>query len=146
MVLWRISRHHDLSGIGGLKSPGRWHNRGQLVVYLSENPASALLEICVHTTEDEVPDDFILLRIEGPDLPVANVNVVDLPADWAQKTRITRKIGTNWLRSNTEVLLRVPSAIVPYTTNLLLNPSHPDAQSFAIVEAISYPFDVRIKQ
>jgi len=43
MVLWRISRHRDLKGIGGLKAGGRWHFPGQPKVYLSENPASALL-------------------------------------------------------------------------------------------------------
>jgi RES domain-containing protein len=146
MVLWRISRHVDLSGVGGLKSPGRWHNRGQLVVYLSESPASALLEICVHTIEDDVPDDFILLRIEGPDIPVEDVHDADLQTGWVKKPRSTRAIGSKWLHSNAAVLLRVPSAIVPHTFNYLFNPVHPDAQSFSIVEVVSYPFDIRIKR
>jgi hypothetical protein len=41
MVLWRISRHRDLRGIGGLKAAGRWHYAGDPIVYLAETPAAA---------------------------------------------------------------------------------------------------------
>ncbi len=45
--LWRISRHDDLDGIGGEKADGRWHTaaKGKRIVYLSEHPAVALVEI-----------------------------------------------------------------------------------------------------
>ena len=82
MVLWRISRHRDLSGIGGLRAAGRWHYAGQPVVYLSENPASALLEVCVHTAANDVPPDFTLLRIDGPELKIPAVKEPTLPNDW----------------------------------------------------------------
>ncbi len=78
MVIWRISRHRDLSGLGGLRASGRWHHRGQPVVYLSENPASALLEICVHTAANDIPPEYTLLRIEGPDLAIDTI-AVDSP-------------------------------------------------------------------
>jgi RES domain-containing protein len=94
MVLWRISRRQDLSGIGGLKASGRWHYPGQPVVYLSENPASALLEICVHTAANDVPPDFTLLRVEGPDLVIATIDMNVLPADWRTESDSTRDIGT----------------------------------------------------
>ena len=44
------------------------------------------------------------------------------------------------------VLLEVPSAIVPQTSNYVFNPLHPDASHFTIVQTYTYPFDVRIKQ
>ena len=70
MVLWRISRHRDLSGIGGLKAAGRWHHPGHAIVYMTETPASSLLEVCVHTSANDVPPAFTLLKIEGPDIEV----------------------------------------------------------------------------
>ena len=33
MVLWRISRHRDLDGNGGLRAAWRWHERGFPIVY-----------------------------------------------------------------------------------------------------------------
>src|SRR5271167_2507930 len=115
MVLWRISRHRDLRGIGGLKAGGRWHYPGQPVVYLAENPASALLEVCVHTAANDVPPDFTLLRIEGPELSFISISESDLPPDWQTRLDVTRDLGTAWLRSGAGCLLRIPSAIVPHT-------------------------------
>jgi RES domain-containing protein len=145
MVLWRISRHRDLSGIGGLRAAGRWHYAGQPVVYLSENPASALLEVCVHTAANDVPPDFTLLRIEGPELKIPAVTESALPDDWQIRLEVTRELGTNWLRKKKDVILTLPSALVPHTTNFLFNPLHLDASRFQIAAAFSYPFDKRIK-
>jgi RES domain-containing protein len=146
MLLWRISRHRDLSGIGGLRAGGRWHYAGQPVVYLSENPASALLEVCVHTAANDVPPEFTLLRIEGPELEIPAIAETALPDGWQTRFEITRSLGTDWLRKKEAVLLKLPSSIVPQTTNSLFNPLHPDAARFQIVEALTYPFDGRIKQ
>jgi len=146
MVLWRISRHQDLSGVGGLRASGRWHYAGQPVVYLSENPASALLEVCVHTAASDIPPNFILLRIEGPDLEFSSVSERDLPEHWRVRFEATQEMGTKWLRQNSAVLLQIPSAIVPETANYLFNPAHQNAKAFRISEVLTYPFDVRIKQ
>jgi RES domain-containing protein len=146
MVLWRISRHRDLRGIGGLKAAGRWHYAGHPIVYLAETPASALLEVCVHTSANDVPPEFTLLKIVGPDLDVPSIGVDTLSEDWRTDLEITRDLGTSWLEKNETVVLRVPSAIVPETINSLFNPVHPDAREFRIVEAIAYPFDPRPKK
>ena len=45
MRLWRISDFADLAGEGGLLVSGRWHSRGRRIVYLSDHPATALIEI-----------------------------------------------------------------------------------------------------
>ncbi|SRR6266568_678758 len=146
MVLWRISRHRDLSGVGGLKAAGRWHYAGHPIVYFAETPAAALLEVCVHTSANDVPPDFILLRIEGPDVEVPSIRIDDLPEDWRIRIETTRDLGTAWLEKNESVLLRVPSALVPETWNCLFNPFHRQAADYRIVETLAYPFDVRLKR
>ena len=146
MILWRISRHRDLRGIGGLRAAGRWHYAGRPIVYLAETPASALLEVCVHTSANDVPPEFTLLKIEGPDLDVPFVGVDTLPKGWRTNLEITRDLWTSWLERNETVILRVPSAIVPQTMNCLFNPAHGRAGEFHIVDAIAYPFDERLKK
>jgi RES domain-containing protein len=145
MVLWRISRHRDLSGVGGLKAAGRWHYAGHVIVYLTESPASALLEVCVHTSANDVPPEFTLLKIEGPDVEVPSIKIGDLPEDWRTQLEVTRDLGTAWLEKNESALMQVPSAIVPETVNFLFNPSHEQATKFRIADVFSYPFDVRLK-
>ena len=69
MRLWRISNHADLSGEGGRRVGGRWHERGRPVVYLSEHPALALLENLVHLEIDpeDLPSGYQLLTVDVPD-------------------------------------------------------------------------------
>jgi RES domain-containing protein len=95
---------------------------------------------------NDVPPEFTLLKIEGPDLDVPSVSVNTLPDDWRTKLEITRDLGTSWLETSDTVLLRVPSAIVPETMNYLFNPAHRKAAEFHIVEVIAYPFDARLKK
>jgi RES domain-containing protein len=146
MILRRISRHRDLRGIGGLKAAGRWHYAGHPIVYLAETPASALLEVCVHTSANDVPPEFTLLKIEGPDLDASSIGIDTLPGDWQTRLEVTRDLGTSWLDKNETALLLVPSAIVPQTMNCLFNPAHRRAGEFRVVEAIAYPFDARLKK
>jgi RES domain-containing protein len=146
MILWRISRHRDLSGTGGLRAPGRWHYAGRPIVYLAESPAAALLEVCVHTSANDVPPEFSLLRVEGPDSQVPSIRRQDLPRGWRDRMEVTRQLGTAWLETGESVLLRVPSALVPETANFLFNPLQADAARFRIAETFTYPFDVRLKE
>ncbi|MGC1295409.1 MAG: RES family NAD+ phosphorylase [Alloacidobacterium sp.] len=134
MALWRISRHRDLSGMGGLKAAGRWHHAGHLIVYLTETPASALPEVYVHTSANDVPPEFTLLKIEGPDLEVPSIKADELPEDWLTQLDVTRDLGTAWLEKNESVLLQVSRVIVPETLNFLFNPSHKQDAKFRIAE------------
>jgi RES domain-containing protein len=146
VILWRISRHRELNGAGGLRAPGRWHHAGQPVVYLAASPAAALLEVCAHTSANDVPPDFTLLKVEGPAVKIETIHAQYLPADWLTNLSATRERGTAWLRKGGCALLRVPSAIVPETENFVLNPVHPDAAKFRITDVFLYPFDLRLKK
>jgi RES domain-containing protein len=145
--LWRISRFADLSGEGGRLAPGRWHQRGGRIVYLADHPASALVEVLVHLEVDaaELPTVYQLLAIDVPDTTrLETVDVANLPENWRGHERVTRALGDRWLAEKRTVLLRVPSAIVPATSNWLLNPAHDDARAVTIVDVIRAPFDQRL--
>jgi RES domain-containing protein len=57
----------------------------------------------------------------------------------------TQSIGAAWLKARGSALLRVPSALVPETANVLFHPLHPDAASFEIERSYEYPFELRLK-
>ena len=141
---WRISNFVDLSGEGGRKASARWHTAGSRIVYLADSPTSALVEALVHLGVDseDTPDSYTLLKISAPD-SVA-VKTLDPPAGWKQDLELTRSIGDAWLASKETPLARVPSAIMPYTWNFLLNPEHPDAAKVEVAEVIRERFDNRL--
>jgi RES domain-containing protein len=147
LILWRISNYADLGGVGGLMHAGRWHHRGRPVVYLASSAASALLETLVHieaATPSEVPRTSQLLEVELPE----NASIFDAPTppdpDWRDGVTLTRRIGDHWLAAGDSMLLRVPSAVVGRTFNLLFNPAHPQAAVCRVVSVARFPFDGRL--
>lgn len=147
MKLWRISNYADLEGLGGVKTPGRWHNKGIPIVYLSESPALAMLETLVHfeLAPDEVPNGFQLLEVEYTSRQgIRRLSVKDLPDNWQGDQEYTRAVGDEWLSSMSSILLKVPSVIVPNSFNYLFNPRHELKKHAEIVNTTRHPYDDRL--
>ena len=128
-TLWRISRFPGLTGIGGLYVDGRWHSKGRRIIYAAEHPALALVETMAHLdlSIDEIPDDLKLCRIELHGT-ADDAFSRSLPEGWQANELMSRKVGNAWLSANTHPLFEVPSAILPHSTNFLINPEHPAIQ------------------
>ncbi len=147
MFLWRISNHRTLDGRGGLETSARWHTQGRPIVYLAESVAGALLEVLVHLElgSDHLPKSYRLLKVEVPDdLSVEALSPKALGETWAKDETLTRTVGDQWLASKRTALLRVPSAIIPETFNLLLNSAHEESRRLKIVSHREYPWDLRL--
>ena len=144
--LWRISNHKSLNGVGGLKYSARWHTSGKPIVYFAESPAGAMLEVLVHLEllEDELPRAYTLLRVEVPES--VSIELIQVPAgeSWKTDHDLTRQLGDEWLAHRRTSLGRVPSAILPMTSNFILNPLHPDAPKVKIAETEQAEFDPRL--
>lgn len=146
MFLWRISNHSTLDGRGGLYASARWHTQGHAVVYLAASPAGALIEVLVHLELDpqHLPASYTMLKAEAPDEDEPRrISLESLPDNWRDDLTLTRRMGDDWLLTAQSALLEVPSAILPETFNLLLNPRHPDAQRVAVLWHHSLPYDHR---
>ena len=87
------------------------------------------------------PDE--LLKLHAPD-HLAVEPAGDLPADWLQRSDLTRAIGDRWLHAASAPLLRVPSAVVPETFNVLLNPAHPQAKHVKVTQVSEHAIDRRL--
>lgn len=148
MILWRISNHADLNGLGGVHRSGRWHFAGVPVVYLSESPALALLEVMVNfdLAPDEFPANYQLLEVDCAGIRVLSLNDDRLDEQWEDKRPLTQSIGSEWLASGASALLKVPSAVVAKSWNYLMNPRHADAARATIRSSSRHPFDPRLVQ
>jgi RES domain-containing protein len=147
VTLWRISNHATLDGAGGLRASGRWHTRGVRIVYCAPNPASALLEILVHAeiAIEDIPVAFRWLEIDAPDsVAVETVDLGLLAPAWRGQPAATRRLGDQWLAASRSALLRVPSAIIPETWNVLINPLHHGAARIRVVRVHQQAVDRRL--
>lgn len=67
-----------------------------------------------------------------------------LSANWRIDEDTTRAVGNRWLMNNSTALLRVPSAIVPFAWNWLLNPVHTNWLKASLAAITRVPFDPRL--
>jgi RES domain-containing protein len=130
--LWRICRapFQDLDGEGAKLHGGRWNSEGIPVVYLSTTLALAAMEYLVHVDVRTAPSDLIAIELDAPDdLSREEVDPKTLPEDWNVVSDHPRcvDLGDEWARRGEAALLFVPSAVIPNSWNVLLNPLHADS-------------------
>jgi len=144
--LWRISNYPSLSGEGGLHFAARWHSAGHRIVYFAESPAGALVEALVHLElgAEDWPRSYQLTEAGYPDKLRPETLDPSSARDWRTKLSLTRKLGDEWLRSARSALARVPSAILPDTWNVLLNPDQPDAAQIRVIKTVRADYDPRL--
>jgi RES domain-containing protein len=154
MRLWRLSslrRARDFDGGYGLANNGRWNTTGRPVTYCSTVPSLTALEKRVHVTDASLlPPQAMVEYAVHDDVPAHSVLFHDLPDDWASREAHTQKLGDAWLVECAELILVVPSVIMPIASaperNVLINHRHPGSARITITAVTPFTFDPRLFQ
>jgi RES domain-containing protein len=138
----------DLEGKGAKASGGRWNNAGSPMVYCASSIALAVLETIVHLGAGLFPMNRYIIEIRIPDDEFAQRRIVsgkDLPDAWNSRpvSFKSKDFGTNWIKGNMELVMQVPSVIVPLESNFLLNPQHPGMAKVSATNRGQYIYDPR---
>lgn len=151
MIVFRIAnlkyKDSTLSGIGAEQVGGRWNEIGTRAVYCSENISLALLEYYVHSENiGLLPKEILIAKIKIPDNFIIE-ELEKLPEKWNQYpySSKTTSIFTNLAKNREFFALKVPSTIVGFEFNYILNPLFKDFGKVEIIEFIKLPIDERLK-
>lgn len=142
-----LAKHANLNGVGGIYGAGRWHHRGQPIIYAGQSRSICVLERFVHEDPAHMPK-LKLLTIHIPDnTSMQQVVEKQLPKHWdlIPESSVSRDFGSQWLKDAQSAILKLPSAIVPNEYNYLINPNHSDAQKIRILDATDFYYDPRLK-
>lgn len=140
MRLYRVAQERyaaDLSGKGAELYGGRWTPAGYPVIYTAEHPALAGFEKLVHAGIDvtNAPLSHRLVVIDVPEGAIERI--AHLPDDPVE-------VGRTWLDAGGKLLLQVPSVVVPYARNYLVNVRHPAMAEITVSDNVAFVFDRRI--
>ena len=135
----------DLSGQGAAMYPGRWNRQGTAVLYCSERPETALLEILVNLPPMMTPQ-LTLLTLDIPDDSVRVLSSAELPANWFHfpAPTVLASIGQEWIQAAAQLALQVPSAIVHSANNAMLNTRHPLMAELRVISKEPFYLDRRL--
>ena len=70
----------------------------------------------------------------------------DLPDNWNSDPipKSVKNVGDQWIQNQESAIMKVPSAIIPFEYNYLINPSHPDFEKIVIHSPQEFAFDPRL--
>ena len=146
---WRLVKGKHVasafSGVGARLAGGRWNRPGDAAVYVSSTLSLAVLELFVHLQVRS----RTTLRLVGIPVMIPDELIAEpppLPANWRAQPppAATHGLGSEWLRSGSSCVLRVPSAIVPIEFNFVLNPAHGAFGSIEIGRPEPFSLDSRM--
>ena len=125
--------------------PGRWNRQGTAVLYCSERPETALLEILVNLPPMMTPE-LTLLTLEIPDDSVKVLSRAELPDNWFHypAPTVLASIGQEWIQAATHLALQVPCAVVHSANNVLLNNRHPRMPELRVISKEPFYLDRRL--
>jgi len=148
--VWRLvkEKYADsaFSGEGARRGGGRFNSLGRPVVYTSESLALAELEILVHLPTSRLLDSYVAFRARLPGGAACALDRARLPSNWRESPvpRSVQAVGDAWLKSESSLALRVPSAVVPAEDNVLVNPEHPRFEEVTIDGPLDPDIDDRL--
>ena len=129
-----------LSGVGSSLVSGRWHTaRPEIrIVYASEHPALALLELYVNVEHVLHRYTLVEFLIDTPGI----TKLPDLVAESLYDEKTTRAFGNSWYANDPNPVLEVPSAQVPRGLNYLLRVK--DIATLKIINTTTHLLDHRL--
>lgn len=134
---------------GSAKRGERWNPVGVDVLYTSSSPELALVEVLANLMPirlDELPT-YYLITIGIPDQEAIRIYSADqLPPGWNTPVRTTQLqlfLG-EWLQGTQELAVALPSAVVPFSPNIILHRTHPAFKQVQVESIQPFTVDGRL--
>ena len=89
----------------------------------------------------------MVISIADDDFLFKKIHIKDLPTNWRAFASYStlQRIGSDWVNSQETLVLKVPSAVVPYEYNYVINTEHEDFnKKVRLVRTEEYFWDSRI--
>lgn len=138
--------NEPLSTEGSRLYGGRWNPKGKAVLYTTSSPELGLVEILAHAPAVRYEDlpSYLLFALEIPD-SIKIYTREDMPSFWQEPTyERTQTWLQNWLDKPETLAVALPSVIVPFSSNILIHPSHPLFSEIKIINSEVIPIDRRL--
>jgi len=137
-----IKREHAASPFGYGRNAGRWNSRNTPIIYAASSASLSMTEY-LSIKGTAVLTTVWSLVTYSVDYESPHLEKETLPAEWDARPHplTTQLFGDKWVKEQTSVCLKVPSARLlisayPREHNLLMNPFHPDFLKTVSVKAV----------
>ena len=148
MLVFRIVHKLYANTLFASGMRGRWNSSGNKAIYASETVTLALLENMVRRQGVGFNSDFKIMFIEIPDdAVIESIAESHLEAGWRDPNDYSQcqPLGDRWFSADKALVLKVPSAVMPLSSNFVVNTLHPDYPRVSLVGVTDLMPDPRIE-
>ena len=149
MEVYKIARELFSRDLVASGRAHRWNLDEQFIIYTASSRSLASLELVVNTNAISPPLQYKVMVISIADEESLFTHVLQstLPPFWRSMSAYSQlqKIGSDWYKNKTSLILKVPSAVVPQEYNYIINTNHLDFGSKTLlVRTEDYFWDERL--
>ncbi len=149
MEVFRISKDEYSKALSSSGTANRWNLKGQLVLYTGSSRSLSSLELVVHkgAVKPAFKYKVMVISIADDDYLIKQIKVNELPANWRLIAAYSdlQSIGSDWYNKRDSLVLKIPSAIIPFEFNYVINTEHPDfLTKVNLVRTEDYFWDSRL--
>ena len=149
MEVFRISKEAYSKELSSSGTANRWNLRGQQVIYAGSSRSLVSLELIVHKGAVVPTEKYrvMIISIADDDYLIKQLQMKDLPANWRTFSAypVLQRIGSPWITNQESLVLKVPSAVIPFEYNYMINTEHPLFSSKVhVARTVEYFWDSRL--
>lgn len=148
MLVYRIAHKIYSKSLVASGAKGRWNSLGKKVIYAAESIPLAFLENMIRRQGVGFNSDFKIMIIEIPDkVLISEIDVAKLAAGWRDFNDYSacQPSGNKWYDAEKTLALKVPSALLPESSNYVINGEHPDFRLIKLIATTDLVPDKRIE-
>ncbi len=149
MRLWRIAAEKyalDKACAATRLTGGRWNPIGYPALYVGTTVEICALERFVHSSTQE--GALVLVSVDVPNHRnlFYKPSVRELPRGWAHVPVVTssQEFGRAWLQEARELVMLLPSAVIPEAAVAVINPAHRAYGQVKLRKVRRFTFDPRM--
>jgi len=128
MEVFKITTAKYANTLTASGRPNRWNKKGEFVIYAGSSRSLSTLELIVHRSAIQPAIEYRVVVLSISDDPnlYQTFSPNQLPHNWKNIIAYPylQQMGSQWYKNQESLLLKVPSAIIPFEYNYILNTTH----------------------
>jgi RES domain-containing protein len=149
MEVYRIAKEAFSKKLIASGRAGRWNLDDQFMIYTGSSRSLSSLELVVHRNfiSPVINYKVMVISISDEKEIYTQISVAELPKGWRGMNSYPKlqQLGSDWYQNKRSLVLKVPSAVIPYEYNYIININHPDFETkVSLVKTEDYFWDERL--
>ena len=149
MIVYNIRKSKYADSLKASGFANRWNKNDEFIIYSGGSISLSTLELVAHRSFIDLNSGYkvLFITLDIQDSDITEINMESLTKSWKsiESYPILQNLGSAWYQSRKSLVLKVPSALVSWEFNFLINVNHPDfSEKTSLLSVEDFVWDHRL--